>query len=159
LPKLVSAEGRAGFAGMLGMIGVPAPELMAWVVGFVEVLGALALLAGVATTFAAALLIVNMLVAMFMVHWPAGFDFVNITGMTESGPQFGLPGYEVNLLYIAMLLAILLGGPGRHSVEGRRTAGGTGYGVGDPGWRNHSHTIGTKRTPAASAANARSTVA
>jgi putative oxidoreductase len=128
VPKIMTAEGRAGFAGMLGMIGVPMPGLMVWVVGLVEVLGAVALLAGVATTIAAALLLVNMLVAMFTVHWAAGFNFIHVTGMTESGPQFGMPGYEVNLLYIAMLLALILGGAGAYSLEGRRRgAGGGGH--------------------------------
>lgn len=122
VPKLLSTGGHAGFVGMLGMIGIPAPGVMAWVVGLVEVLGALALLAGVATTVSGVLLIVNMLVAMFLVHAPSGFNFINVTGMTEAGPQFGLPGYEVNLLYIASLVALVLGGPGAYSVEGMRRA-------------------------------------
>jgi putative oxidoreductase len=122
LPKLVSEAGRAGFAGMLESIAVPAPGLMAWVVAIVEVGGALALLAGIFTTLAALLLTVDMLVAMFAVHFAHGFNFLNITGMTETGPQFGMPGYEVNLLYIAMLLAVWFGGPGRYSLEAARVA-------------------------------------
>jgi hypothetical protein len=30
-----------------------------------------------------------MLVALFAVHLPNGFSFMNITGMIEAGPQFG----------------------------------------------------------------------
>ncbi len=37
--------------------------------------------------------------------------------MTESGPTFGMPGFEVNLLYIAGFLALALGGAGAFSVD------------------------------------------
>jgi len=55
-------------------------------------------------------LIVIHLVAMFFVHSQYGFSSVNTIGLTEAGPQFGPPGFEVNLLYIAGLLAIVMGG-------------------------------------------------
>jgi putative oxidoreductase len=32
--------------------------------------------------------------------------------ITVAGAQFGPPGYEVNLLYLACLAALVLGGPG-----------------------------------------------
>lgn len=120
LPKLFSSQGHQRFVGMLEGIGVPAPNLMAWVVGVVEVLGALALLAGAFVAIASIVLIVNMLVAMFTVHLPSGFNFINITGMGPAGPVFGMPGVEVNLLYIAGLLALVIGGAGIWSVDGRR---------------------------------------
>src|SRR5262245_21003736 len=37
---------------------------------------------------------------------------------TAEGPQFGPPGYEVSLLYIAGLLALILGGAGHLSIDG-----------------------------------------
>lgn len=118
-PKLFSGEGHRQFQGMLGQLGVPAPEVMSWVVGIVEFGGGIALVLGLFTWVAAALLVVNMLVAMFLVHLPQGFSFVQITGMTDQGPVFGMPGYEVNLLYIAGLLALFIGGPGPLSVDER----------------------------------------
>ncbi|MBI4545043.1 MAG: hypothetical protein HY703_07610 [Gemmatimonadetes bacterium] len=42
--------------------------------------------------------------------------------MTPEGPQFGLPGFEVNLLYIAGLLALLLAGAGTLSLDSLRAA-------------------------------------
>ena len=42
---------------------------------------------------------------------------MHITGMTDAGPVFGMPGYEVNLLYIAGLLALFLRGPSHLSVD------------------------------------------
>lgn len=37
--------------------------------------------------------------------------------MTAAGPEFGAPGYEVNLLYIGGLLALLILGAGPVSVD------------------------------------------
>jgi putative oxidoreductase len=102
-PKL-TAGGHAGFAGLLQKLGFPAPELMAWVGGIVESFGGIFLVLGLLTAEAAALLIVQMLVAMFKVHLPHGFSA-------------GDGGIEVPFLYIAGLLALFVGGPGPLSVD------------------------------------------
>jgi putative oxidoreductase len=124
-PKLFSGAGHQQFQGMLGKLGVPAAPLMSWVVGIVEFFGGLALVLGLLTWLASALLTVHMIVAMLLVHVPQGFQNVHITGMSERGPIFGMPGYELNLLYIAGLLALLLGGPGPLSVDARAGHGET----------------------------------
>jgi putative oxidoreductase len=116
-PKVFSSEGHQGFVGMLGSLGVPAPEITAWLVGLAEIGGGLALIVGAFVAVASVVLIVDMLVAMFTVHAPHGFNFVNITGMSPQGPVFGMPGAEVNLLYIAGLLALVIGGAGAWSVD------------------------------------------
>ncbi len=118
-PKLFTSSGREMFVGMLNQIGVPLSGLMSWIVAVVEFFGGLALIVGALLPVVALLGIINMLVAMFAVHLPHGFNFMNITGMTDQGPQFGMPGYEVNLLYIAGFAALLLGGSGRLSVDHR----------------------------------------
>jgi putative oxidoreductase len=119
-PKLFSGAGHEGFVGMLQQIGIPAPAFMAWVVGFVELFGGIALIVGLFTAEVAVLLGIEMLVAMLTVHAGHGFQFVQIAGTTAEGaPIFGLPGVEVNLLYIAGLLALLIGGPGPLSVDER----------------------------------------
>ena len=79
---------------------------------FIEILGGLAILAGAFVAVVSIPLIVMMLVAMFTVHLRYGFSAINTIGLTADGPQFGPPGYEVNLLYIAGLLALILGGAG-----------------------------------------------
>jgi len=119
-PKVFTAAGHENFVGMLQGIGVPAPELMAWAVGILEVLGGLALLAGAFVTITATLLTIDMIVAMVMVHLPQGFSFLNIIGMTDEGPVFGMPGYEVNLLYIAGLLSLIISGAGVLSIDSLR---------------------------------------
>lgn len=116
-PKLFSSQGHAMFVGMLQNIGVPAAGLASWLVGILEFFGGLLLIAGAFVTIISVLGIINMLVAMFTVHLPNGFNFLNITGMTEAGPTFGMPGYEVNVLYIAGFLALALAGAGALSVD------------------------------------------
>jgi putative oxidoreductase len=116
LPKF-SGAGHAGFTGMLHNLGFPAAAFWAWLVAFVEVLGGIALLIGFVVPIASALLVVEMLVAMFKVHLAHGFNAINVTGMTPHGPQFGMPGAELNLLFIAGLLALFIGGPGPLSVD------------------------------------------
>ena len=116
-PKLFSSQGHAGFVSMLQDIGVPAAGLASWLVGIVEFFGGLLLIVGAFVTIISVLGIIDMLVAMFTVHLPNGFNFLNITGMTEAGPTFGMPGYEVNVLYIAGFLALALAGAGALSVD------------------------------------------
>ena len=84
----------------------------------IEILGGLAILAGAFVALVSVPLIVMMLVAMFTVHLRYGFSAINTIGLTAYGPQFGPPGYEVNLLYIAGLLALILGGAGPLSIDG-----------------------------------------
>lgn len=117
------ADGTAMFQGMLGMIGIPGGAATAWFVALLEFFGGLALIAGAFVPIVGALLIGNMLVAVVTVHLPHGFSFMNMTGMGPDGPQFGMPGYEINLLYIAGLLALLLGGAGAYSVDRMRRTG------------------------------------
>jgi len=126
-PKLFSSQGHAMFLGMLQNNGVPAAGLASWLVGILEFFGGLLLIAGAFVTVISILGIINMLVAMFTVHLPQGFNFLNITGMSEAGPTFGMPGYEINVLYIAGFLALALAGAGALSVDRwlaeRRAAG------------------------------------
>ena len=125
-PKLFLPGEREAFVGMLRTIGVPQPGLMAWAVGALEFVGGLALIVGAFVVIFGCLLTINMLVALFTVHLPQGFNFMHITGMAETGPTFGMPGYEVNLLYIAGLLVLILGGAGAFSVDRRRSHGRPG---------------------------------
>jgi putative oxidoreductase len=117
------ADGTQMFQGMLQMIGVPGGAATAWFVALLELLGGLALIAGAFVPIVAVLLIGDMLVAAVTVHLPHGFSFMNMTGMGPDGPQFGMPGYEINLLYIAGLLALILGGAGAYSVDRMRRTG------------------------------------
>ena len=111
------SRGPEGFGKLLHQIGVPLPEVTAWVSTLLELLGGLAILVGVFVVVVSVPLIVMMLVAMFTVHLRYGFSAINTIGLTPDGPQFGPPGYEVNLLYIAGLLVLILGGAGAWSID------------------------------------------
>ena len=123
-PKLFNAQSHQAFEGTLTQIGVPAPTIMSYMVGVVEFFGGMMLIAGAFVSVVSIFMIINMLVAAFTVHVPQGFNFINITGMTEAGPTFGMPGYEVNLLYIAGLVSLILSGDGALSFDSRRTGPG-----------------------------------
>jgi putative oxidoreductase len=111
------SRGPSGFARLLAQIGTPFPEATAWVSTFMELLGGLAIFVGAFVEVVSVPLIVMMLMAMLTVHLKYGFSSVNTIGLTEDGPQFGPPGYEVNLLYIAGLVSLILGGAGALSVD------------------------------------------
>jgi putative oxidoreductase len=58
-----------------------------------------------------------LLVAMFSVHWRYGFSSIKLLAATPAGAQFGPPGYECDLLYLACLVALVLAGSGPFSID------------------------------------------
>lgn len=111
------SRGAGSFAGILQSIGVPAPHLMAWVTILSELLGGIAIGTGAFVTIFSVPLAVILLVAIFTVHLPYGFSSVKLIAVTQTGAQFGPPGYECNLLYLAALSALVLGGPGPLAID------------------------------------------
>jgi putative oxidoreductase len=112
------AKGPDAFADILQAIGVPGPHFMAWSTVLVEILGGLAVILGAFVTLASLPMAAVLLVAMFTVHLPYGFSSIKLEAVTAAGAQFGPPGYEVNLLYLACLAALVLGGPGPLAIDG-----------------------------------------
>jgi len=110
-------RGPAKFGALLQHTGVPFPLQTAWLVTGLEVLGGIALIVGLLVTVVSLPLIVSMVVAIFTVQGHYGFSSVNTIGLTASGPVFGPPGYEINLLYVAGLVALALSGPSALSVD------------------------------------------
>jgi len=111
------SKGVDGFANILQTIGIPAPGLAAWATALIEFFGGLAILAGAFVPLVSIPLLIIMLVAFFTIHLTFGFSSIKLTAMTASGPQFGTVGYELNLLYIAGLLTLVLGGASPFSVD------------------------------------------
>ena len=95
--------GFAGVAGGFAQMGIPFPGVVGPLVGFVELFGGLALIAGLLTRLAGAGLAVNMLGAMFLVHLPAGF--------------FAPNGYEFVLMLAASATTLVITGAGRYSLD------------------------------------------
>ena len=115
------SRGPAGFATLLQQIGVPLPDFTAWAVTFLELAGGFALIIGAFVAIVSIPLIVSMFVAMMTVNGRYGFSAIKTIGLNESGPVFGPSGYEINLLYIAGLLVLVLIGAGPLSIDQLRS--------------------------------------
>jgi len=111
------AKGSDAFATILHPIGVPAPHFTAWSTILIEVIGGLAVILGAFVALVSLPMAAVLLVAMFTVHLPYGFSSIKLMAVTAAGAQFGPPGYETNLLYLACLAALVLGGPGPLSID------------------------------------------
>ena len=112
------ARGVGGFGEILGALGVPAALPTAWATALIELFGGLAIMAGAFVPIIAVPLIIIMLTAIFTVHFPYGFSTIKLMGVAPDGPKFGTPGYEMNLLYIAGLISLAIGGPSPLSADG-----------------------------------------
>jgi putative oxidoreductase len=113
--KLV--KGPETFAGILHALGVPAPHFVAWTTILTELLGGLAILLGAFVTLASLPMAVLLLFAVFTVHLPYGFSSIKLMAVTADGAQFGKPGYECNLLYLACLATLVMAGPGPLAID------------------------------------------
>lgn len=112
------SRGPDAFTAILYALHVPAPHLMAWVTILTELFGGLAILLGAFMTLASIPMAVLLFVAIFTVHLPYGFSSIKLKAVTAAGAQFGPVGYECNLLYLACLAALVLGGSGPFSIDG-----------------------------------------
>lgn len=110
-------RGPDAFAGILRVIGLPDPHLMAWLTIGIEIFGGLAVLLGAFIRLASAPLAAVLLTAIFTVHLRYGFSSIKLVAVTASGAQFGPVGYETNLLYLACLACLVIGGPGAFAVD------------------------------------------
>jgi putative oxidoreductase len=112
------SKGPDAFAAILQAMGVPNPHFMAWSTILIELAGGCAVFLGAFVAIVSVPMAVVLLVAMFKVHLPYGFSSIKLIAVTTAGAKFGPPGYEVNLLYIACLAALVLGGSGPFAVDG-----------------------------------------
>jgi len=106
------ARGPEVFAHILAALNVPMPELATWATILVELFGGLAILLGALIPLASIPMIAVLVVAIVTVHLPNGFSSIKLQSVAADGAHFGQPGYETDLLYIAALIALVVGGPG-----------------------------------------------
>lgn len=114
------SRGPEAFAALLQAIGVPAPHMMAWVTIATEIVGGVAILLGAFVSWVSIPCVVLLAVAVFTVHLPYGFSSIKILSFSHGRAQFGPPGYECDLLYIAGLATLVLSGASPWSVDGYR---------------------------------------
>jgi len=106
------------FAGILHALGVPVPHFMAWATIAIELVGGLAVIAGAFVPLVSVPMIAVLMVATLTVHLQYGFSSIKLIAVTSAGAQFGPPGYETDLLYLACLAALIFGGSGPFAVDG-----------------------------------------
>ena len=116
------ARGPEAFTAVLHALGIPAPALLAWSTILVELLGGLAVLLGAFIPLASLPMAVVLLVAIVTVHVPNGFSSIKLLSVDAAGAHFGQPGFETDLLYLAGLAALVLGGSGPLALDGALVA-------------------------------------
>jgi putative oxidoreductase len=112
------ARGPDDFISVLHAMGLPAPFLLGWATIVVEVIGGLMILVGALIPLAMVPMAIVLLVAIFTVHLPNGFSSIKLQSFDSTGAHFGQPGYETDLLYLAGLVALSIGGAGPISIDG-----------------------------------------
>jgi putative oxidoreductase len=90
----------AGFVGMIGGLGFPAPELFAWLAAAAEFGGGLLIALGLLTRPASLLVVGHFTLVVLVAH---------------AGDPFG--DRELPLFFLVTALLFLLAGPGRYSVD------------------------------------------
>jgi putative oxidoreductase len=110
-------KGPDAFAAILTAIHTPAPHLMAWLTILTEIFGGLAILLGALVSWVSLPCIALLMVAILTVHFPYGFSSIKLMRIVDGRAQFGPPGYECDLLYIACFLALALAGPSPFSID------------------------------------------
>jgi putative oxidoreductase len=95
--------GFHGVEGMFGHMGIPLPAVAAIVVMLVEFVGGILLVTGLATRLPAALLAIDMLVAVLLVHAKNGF--------------FNPGGVEFPITLLAACICLALSGGGAASLK------------------------------------------
>src|SRR5262249_18055171 len=111
------SRGPGVFAAILHALAVPAPHFVAWITILTELLGGLAILLGAFVSLVSLPMATLLLVAIFTVHLPYGFSSIKLIVVTPAGAQFGPVGYECNLLYLACLAALVMGGSGPLAID------------------------------------------
>lgn len=103
-PATMKIQDVDAIASWFTEMGIPAPTLNAYLATYTEFFGFILLTLGLATRYISIPLIITLIVAIKTVHWENGFN---------SGDN----GFEIPLYYIIMLLALVINGPGKLSLD------------------------------------------
>jgi putative oxidoreductase len=103
-PAMMKWKNIGGIAEWFGSMGIPMPTLNAYLAASTEMAAVILLPLGFATRFISIPLMITMVVAIVTVHIGNGFNA-------------GDNGYEIPLYYMLMLLALLISGAGKFSLD------------------------------------------
>lgn len=118
---LEKLHGQNWFADIQAQFPFPfdvIPPDVSWqmATGF-ELVGGVALMLGVGTRFFAMSLLVLTVVATAAVHWPMAWTTLGELWQGYAITDDGHGNFKLPLIFMAMLLPLLLGGPGKLSVD------------------------------------------
>jgi putative oxidoreductase len=100
--------GTEAISGFFAGAGIPLASVMAPFVMWLEFLGGIALILGIWTHLVSKLLSIVMIVAIFTVHLSSGFG--------------GAMGYQLPLTLLAILISLMITGPGKFAVNLKKSA-------------------------------------
>jgi putative oxidoreductase len=128
------ARGPEAFTGILHALHMPGAPLLAWATILTELIGGFAVLVGALVPLVSIPMAIVLVVAIVTVHLPNGFSSIKLLAVTPAGAHFGQPGYETDLLYLASLAALVLGGSGPFALDSilLRRKGGPPRGAMEP---------------------------
>src|SRR5215469_13726604 len=111
------ARGPDSFIAILQALHMPAAPLLAWATILTELIGGFSVFIGAFLPLVSLPMAAVLIVAIVTVHLPNGFSSIKLEAITPAGAHFGQPGYETDILYLACLAALVLGGAGPLSVD------------------------------------------
>ena len=103
-PAMKKWQGIDNVAGWFGSMGIPFPTLNAYMAATTETLGVILLTLGLFTRLISIPLIVVMLVAIFLVHFPNGFSAAE-------------NGFEIPFYFMLFLMIFTSFGAGKFSLD------------------------------------------
>ncbi len=103
---LVGTGNMAGFEGWLKSLGIPFPKIQARMAMLSEIVGGVLITVGLFTRVGAAICLITMIVAGLIGHKGGGYLITN-----------NPPGNEYTINLAAILVALILLGPGLYSID------------------------------------------
>ena len=103
-PAIMKWKNINAIADWFGSLGIPFPGFNAYLSAIVEITGVVLLIFGITTRLISIPLIIVMIVAIVTVHFHNGFEAGN-------------NGFEIPFYYILLLLAVLIYGAGKYSID------------------------------------------